>query len=51
MATETDLTRAYAALAAKSSTYEALWQYYDGDQPLVYSSNRLASPKIWIQFM
>ena len=41
MATETDLTRAYTALAAKASAYNTLWQYYDGDQPLLYSSQRL----------
>ncbi len=37
----TDLDKAYEALAAKARTYQTLWQYYDGDQPLVYSRERL----------
>jgi hypothetical protein len=37
----TDLERAYAALAGKAATYDALWDYYDGQQPLIYSAARL----------
>ena len=34
----TDLDVAVAALTAKKRRYDALWRYYDGEQPLVYSS-------------
>jgi len=37
----TDLERAYKALSTKTSTYKTLWQYYDGDHPLVYTNKRL----------
>lgn len=37
----TDLEQVFAALQAKYATYDALWKYYDGDQPLVYSNERL----------
>ena len=37
----TDLQRAYEALTAKQNNYAALWNYYDGKQPLVYSTERL----------
>lgn len=37
----TDLERAYKALNAKTNTYKTLWQYYDGDHPLVYTNKRL----------
>ena len=37
----TDLEIAYNALAAKQGPYTRLWNYYDGDQPLVYSARRL----------
>jgi hypothetical protein len=36
-----DLERAYAALDGKQARYDQLWDYYDGDQPLVYSAARL----------
>ncbi len=36
-----DLQTAYSALEAKAPTYDLLWRYYNGDQPLVYSSARL----------
>lgn len=38
----TDLELAYNALAAKQKPLTRLWNYYDGDQPLVYSARRLA---------
>jgi hypothetical protein len=38
----TDLERAYAALASKGVDYDLLWAYYDGNQPLRYSTERLA---------
>lgn len=42
MADETsDLKRAFEALQSKQKPYNQLWNYYDGLQPLVYSSNRL----------
>lgn len=42
MATErTDLERAYEALSGKKARYDVLFNYYDGDQPLVYSTERL----------
>lgn len=37
----TDLDVAVAALTAKKRHYDALWRYYDGEQPLVYSSEKL----------
>lgn len=37
----TDLERAHGALDAKEQRYTALWRYYDGVQPLVYSTERL----------
>jgi hypothetical protein len=36
-----DLDRAYQALNGKLAAYNNLWSYYDGDQPLMYSSRRL----------
>jgi len=38
---KTDLDRAVAALVAKGRPYGTLWNYYDGDQPLHYSTDRL----------
>ncbi|NIS83045.1 MAG: phage portal protein, partial [Anaerolineales bacterium] len=37
----TDLETAFKALDGKQSDYDKLWDYYDGDQPLVYSASRL----------
>jgi hypothetical protein len=37
----TDLEMAYAALTAKKERYDLLFGYYDGAQPLIYSSERL----------
>lgn len=37
----TDLERAYKALSGKAAGYDLLWSYYDGDQPLRYSTERL----------
>lgn len=37
----TDLERAYQALTGKQAAYNLLWNYYDGTQPLVYSTKRL----------
>ena len=37
----TDLERAYQALSAKAPSYDRLWNYYEGDQPLRYSTERL----------
>jgi hypothetical protein len=37
----TDLERAYQALNAKQRPYSTLWDYYDGQHPLVYSTKRL----------
>ena len=37
-----DLDMAFRALNGKLSTYNTLWNYYDGDQPLMYTSERLA---------
>ena len=37
----TDLERAFTVLKAKKDLYDLLWQYYDGTQPLVYSTERL----------
>lgn len=36
-----DLDRAYRALSGKLGTYNLLWDYYDGDQPLMYTSKRM----------
>jgi len=36
-----DLDRAYQALSGKLSIYNLLWKYYDGDQPLMYTSRRM----------
>lgn len=36
-----DLQRALDALYKKKSTYDRYWRYYDGDQPLVYNSEKL----------
>lgn len=38
----TDLEQAVAALVAKQKPYTRLWNYYDGEQPLVYTARRLA---------
>ena len=37
----TDLAIAVSHLTAKKPRYDALWSYYDGAQPLVYSSAKL----------
>lgn len=37
----TDLERAFKTLSAKAGQYKTLFQYADGNQPLVYSTNRL----------
>lgn len=37
----TDLERAYNALKGKNQIYTTLFEYADGNQPLVYSTNRL----------
>jgi len=37
----TDLERAYKALSNKTIIYDTLWEYYDGVQPLRYSTERL----------
>ena len=36
-----DLERAYKALDAKSKTYQDYFDYYDGDQPVLYTVSRL----------
>jgi hypothetical protein len=36
-----DLERAFGALTGKKEAYDRLFRYYDGDQPLVYSAERL----------
>ena len=38
----TDLEKAYNAFIAKRAKYTNRWRYYDGDQPLIYSTERLA---------
>ena len=43
MATKTDLERAFDTLRAKQEPLTKLWNYYDGDQPLKYSTERLRS--------
>lgn len=37
----TDLERAYKALSGKINSYTTAMSYYDGDQPTVYSTDRL----------
>jgi len=37
-----DLQLAFKTLKAKQEPYNTLFQYYDGDQPLVYTAQRLA---------
>lgn len=37
----TDVERAVKALSAKKEHYDRLWEYYDGKQPLIYSTKRL----------
>ncbi|NLG65810.1 MAG: hypothetical protein GX537_09430, partial [Actinobacteria bacterium] len=37
----TDLERAYHALTAKSADYGRYWDYYSGNHPLRYSTERL----------
>jgi len=41
MAEITDLKLAYTALQSKQAPYTILWSYYNGDQPLRYSTERL----------
>jgi hypothetical protein len=41
MPEETDLVKAVKALGAKGKLYRKWWNYYDGDQPLVYSAEKL----------
>jgi len=36
-----DLDRAYKTLNGKLSTYDNLWDYYDGNQPLMYTARRM----------
>lgn len=36
-----DIERAFDALRLKTPLYDRLWAYYDGDQPLAYSTERL----------
>lgn len=36
-----DLEIAYKAIEAKQASYNLLWDYYDGNHPLVYSTERL----------
>lgn len=38
---KSDLERAFDALKGKRADYDLLWKYYDGDQPLKYSTQRL----------
>lgn len=42
LADQTDLQRAYEALAAKLTPYTTLWDFYRGKAPLVYTNERLA---------
>lgn len=37
----TDLDRAFTAIKNKRTNHDLAWQYYDGIQPLVYSTERL----------
>ena len=41
-APKTDIERAYDALADKKPRYDLLYAYYDGNHPLVYSTEHLA---------
>lgn len=41
MADKTELELAYETLDEKQTPYTSLWDYYYGDQPLVYATNRL----------
>jgi hypothetical protein len=41
-AVKSDIERAYDALADKRPRYDLLYAYYDGNQPLVYSTEHLA---------
>ena len=36
-----DVKTAYEALSAKGPVYDLLWRYYEGDQPIRYSTQRL----------
>lgn len=36
-----DLDRAFKVLSAKLPEYNNLWDYYDGDQPLMYTARRM----------
>ena len=36
-----DLDRAFKVLSAKLTGYTDLWNYYDGDQPLMYTAKRM----------
>lgn len=36
-----DVKRAYDTIVKKAALYDRLWAYYDGDQPLIYSMERL----------
>lgn len=36
-----DLDRAYKTLSKKLTGYNNLWDYYDGDQPLMYTASRM----------
>ncbi len=36
-----ELDRAYKTLAGKLKGYNNLWDYYDGDQPLMYTASRM----------
>jgi hypothetical protein len=36
-----DLAKAFEAIQGKQSSYETLWSYYSGEQPLRYSTERL----------
>ena len=36
-----DLERAWKALSGKQSAYDKLWAYYQGEQPVVYTNDRL----------
>jgi hypothetical protein len=41
-ALKTDIERAYDALAEKKARYDVLFAYYDGNHPLVYSTEHLS---------
>ena len=36
-----DIDRAYKVLGAKLAGYNDIWDYYDGDQPLMYTAKRM----------